>query len=160
MVKEFTWYSRARGFESARRQNEKNSRQKKQTQQPQPAQQPLIELNPVRSGPITLNRSLSATNPSVVVPREPVQRSLSFSTANPRGSKIGATSIVNSNPATPQTPGTPGSPGDIDLDDDSFAVPESPASTAGGSKVRYFRKVCLLILEKYAQFLLARYHFS
>jgi len=123
----------------------KNSRQKKQTQQPQPAQQPLIELNPVRSGPITLNRSLSATNPSVVVPREPVQRSLSFSTANPqnpRGSKIGATSIVNSNPATPatpQTPETPGSPRDIDLDE-AFAVPESPASTAGGSKAKRKRK--------------------
>ena len=102
----------------------------------------------MRSGPITLNRSLSATNPNVVVPREPVQRSLSFSTAspqNPRGSKIGATSIVNSNPATPQTPETPGSPRDIDLDDEAFVVPESPASTAGGSKVRYFRKIYLLI---------------
>ena len=103
----------------------------------------------MRSGPITLNRSLSATNPSVVVPREPVQRSLSFSTANPqnsRGSKIGATSIVNSNPATPQTPETPGSPHDIDLDDEAFAVPESPASTAGGSKVIYFRKIYLFPL--------------
>jgi hypothetical protein len=47
---------------------------------------------------------------------------------------------VNSNPATPQTPGTPGSPGDIDLDDDSFAVPESPASTVGGSKGKRKRK--------------------
>ena len=114
----------------------------------------------MRSGPTTLNRSLSATNSSAAVPRpDPVQRSLSFSTPqNPRGSKITAV-IVNSNPATPQTPGTPGSPGDVDLDDDSFAVPESPASTVGGSKVRYFREIYLLILGKYAQFLLARYHF-
>lgn len=124
----------------------KNSRQKKQTQQPQPIQQPLLELDPVRSqgsGPATLNRSLSATNPSAVVPRETVQRSLSFSVANPqnpRGSKIGAALIVNSNPTTPQTPETPGSPRDIDLDDNSFAVPESPASTAGGSKGKRKRK--------------------
>jgi len=118
----------------------KNSRQKKQTQQPQLAQEPLLELDPVRSGPATLNRSLSATNPSAVVPRDPPQRSLSFSTPqNPRRSKITAV-IVNSNPATPQTPGTPGSPGDIDLDDDSFAVPESPASTVGGSKGKRKRK--------------------
>jgi len=122
---------------------QKNSRQKKQTQQPQPAQEPLIELNPVRSGPTTLNRSLSATDPSVVVTRDPVQRSLSFSIANPqnpRGSKIGAALLVNSNPATPQTPETPGSPRDVDLDDDAFAVPQSPASTAGGSKGKRKRK--------------------
>lgn len=118
----------------------KNSRQKKQTQQPQLAQEPLLELDPVRSGPTTLNRSLSATNSSAVVSRDPPQRSLSFSTPqNPRGSKITAV-IVNSNPATPQTPGTPGSPGDVDLDDDSFAVPESPASTVGGSKGKRKRK--------------------
>jgi hypothetical protein len=118
----------------------KNSRQKKQTHQPQLAQEPLLELDPVRSDPATLNRSLSATNPSAVVPRDPPQRSLSFSTPqNPRRSKITAV-IVNSNPATPQTPGTPGSPGDIDLDDDSFAVPESPASTVGGSKGKRKRK--------------------
>ena len=105
----------------------------------------------MRSGPTTLNRSLSATNSSAVVAtRDPIQRSLSFSTPqNPRGSKITAV-IVNSNPATPQTPGTPGSPGYVDLDDDSFAVPESPASTAAGSKVRYFKEIYLLIFGKWA----------
>jgi len=119
----------------------KPRQRKEKTQQAAP--QPLIELNPVRSGPVTLNRSLSE-NTSVVVQRDPVQRSLSFVLAppkNPPGSKKGAPLIVDRGPLTPQTPETPGSPGDIDLDDDQFLVPESPASAAGGgSKGKRKRK--------------------
>jgi len=123
-----------------RKPDKKPRQRKEKTLQPQP--QPLIELNPVRSGPVTLNRSLSE-NTSVVVQRDPVQRSLSFVLAppqNPRGSTKGAPLIVDRDPLTPQTPETPGSPDDIDLDDDQFVVPESPASTAGGGKGKRKRK--------------------
>lgn len=125
------------------RKQTKGRQRKEKPQVPQP-QPPIDELNPVRSGgsgPPILNRSLSASpNPSVAVPHGKFQRSQSVTLAppqNPRGSKVGAPLIVDANPLTPQTPV---SPGDIDLDDEKFTVPQSPASVSGVSKGKRKRK--------------------
>ena len=89
-------------------------------------------------------RSIGSTN-SATIPTSPIsnigqgaKRNI-FVTVAPPADPCGAKSPieeVNRGPNTPQTPGTPGTPGITDDTQESFVVPDSPASGVAKSGKR------------------------